>query len=117
MVWLLPRLLTALAVAAVAALIGHLAATVLGLPTTGWAIASALLGLALVAARDALRAGHLMAWLRGAQSADAPRDTGFWGELGYRMERALRCAASRSCSANVSASISSCRRSKRRPTA
>jgi two-component system phosphate regulon sensor histidine kinase PhoR len=90
MVWLLPRLLTALAVAAVAALIGHLAATVLGLPTTGWAIASALLGLALVAARDALRAGHLMAWLRGAQSADAPRDTGFWGELGYRMERALR---------------------------
>ncbi len=83
-------LLTALAVAAVAALIGHLAATVLGLPTTGWAIAGALLGLALVAARDALRAGHLMAWLRGAQSADAPRDTGFWGELGYRIERALR---------------------------
>jgi two-component system phosphate regulon sensor histidine kinase PhoR len=90
MVWLLPRLLTALAVAAVAALIGHLAATVLGLPTTGWAIAGALLGLVLVAARDALRAGHLMAWLRGAQSADAPRDTGLWGELGYRMERALR---------------------------
>jgi len=90
MVWLLPRLLTALAVAALAAFIGHLAATLLGLPTTGWAIAGALLGLVLVAARDALRAGHLMAWLRGAQSADAPRDTGFWGELGYRMERALR---------------------------
>ena len=36
MVWLMPRLLTALAVAAVAALIGHLAATLLRLPTTGW---------------------------------------------------------------------------------
>ena len=90
MIWLLPRLLTALTVAAAAALIGHLAATLLQLPTTGWAIAGALLGLVLVAARDALRAGHLMTWLRGSQSADAPRDTGFWGELGYRMERALR---------------------------
>jgi len=90
MVWLLPRLLTALAVAAVAALIGHLAATLLRLPTTSWMIVGALLGFVLVAARDALRAGHLMTWLRGSQSADAPRDAGFWGELGYRMERALR---------------------------
>ena len=90
MIWLLPRLLTALAVAAVAALVGLLAAAMLRLPTTGWAIAGALLGFVLVAARDALRAGHLMAWLRGAQTANAPRDTGFWGELGYRIERALR---------------------------
>ena len=90
MIWLLPRLLTALAVAAAAALVGHLAAAMLRLPTTGWAIAGGLLGLVLVAARDALRAGHLMAWLRGSQTSDAPRDTGFWGELGYRMERALR---------------------------
>jgi two-component system, OmpR family, phosphate regulon sensor histidine kinase PhoR len=90
MIWLLPRLLTALAVAAVAALICHLAATLLRLPTTGWSIAGGLAGFVLVAARDALRAGHLMAWLRGSQSAEAPRDTGFWGELGYRMERALR---------------------------
>jgi two-component system, OmpR family, phosphate regulon sensor histidine kinase PhoR len=90
MIWLLPRLLTALAVAAAVGLIGHLVATMLRLPTTGWAVAGALLGLALVAGRDALRAGHLMAWLRGSQTADAPRDTGFWGELGYRIERALR---------------------------
>jgi len=90
MIWLLPRLLIALTVAAAAALIGLLAATLLQLPTLGWAIAGALLGLVLVAARDALRAGHLMAWLRGSQSLNAPRDTGFWGELGYRMERALR---------------------------
>jgi two-component system phosphate regulon sensor histidine kinase PhoR len=90
MVWLLPRLLTALAVAAVAALLGLLAAAMLRLPTTAWAISGALLGFVLVAARDALRAGHLMAWLRGSQGVGAPRDAGFWGELGYRMERALR---------------------------
>jgi two-component system phosphate regulon sensor histidine kinase PhoR len=90
MVWLLPRLLTALAVAAAAALLGVLAAAVLRLPTMGWAIAGALLGLVLVATRDALRAGHLMAWLRGSQAANAPRDTGLWGELAYRIERALR---------------------------
>jgi two-component system, OmpR family, phosphate regulon sensor histidine kinase PhoR len=90
MIWLLPRLLSVLALAAVGALLGHLTATLLRLPTTGWAIAGGLLGLVLVAARDALRAGHLMAWLRGSQSGDAPRDTGFWGELAYRIERALR---------------------------
>jgi two-component system phosphate regulon sensor histidine kinase PhoR len=32
----------------------------------------------------------LRAWLRGAQDRPAPRDTGVWGELGYRVERALR---------------------------
>jgi len=90
MIWLLPRLLIAAAAAVALSLLGLLVASMLQLPTTGWAIAGALFGLVLVAARDALRAGHLMAWLRGAQTADAPRDTGFWGELGYRMERALR---------------------------
>jgi two-component system phosphate regulon sensor histidine kinase PhoR len=90
MIWLLPRLLIALAAAAALSLLGLLVASMLRLPTTGWAIAGALLGLVLVAARDALRAGHLMAWLRGSQASNAPRDTGFWGELGYRMERALR---------------------------
>ncbi|HET7526564.1 MAG TPA: phosphate regulon sensor histidine kinase PhoR [Burkholderiaceae bacterium] len=90
MIWLLPRLLIALAVGAAAALLGHLVAAMLHLPSIGWAIAGGLLGLVLVGARDALRAGHLMAWLRGSQNSNAPRDTGFWGELGYRMERALR---------------------------
>ncbi|HSC01025.1 MAG TPA: phosphate regulon sensor histidine kinase PhoR [Burkholderiaceae bacterium] len=75
---------------ALAALVGLLAAMVLRLPTTGWAIAGGLVGLVLVAARDALRAGHLLAWLRGAQASEAPRESGFWGELAYRMERALR---------------------------
>lgn len=57
-------------------------------------VAGALLGsfaaLASFAVRDALRAGELLRWLRGNQAEPAPRDTGLWGELGYRIERALR---------------------------
>ncbi len=33
---------------------------------------------------------ELLAWLRGPRRTGAPRDEGFWGELGYRIERALR---------------------------
>lgn len=44
----------------------------------------------LFAARDAVRAGHLLRWLRGTQTDPAPRDTGLWGELGYRIERSVR---------------------------
>jgi two-component system phosphate regulon sensor histidine kinase PhoR len=31
-----------------------------------------------------------MDWLRGQQQGPAPRDAGFWGEVGYRVERSLR---------------------------
>ena len=50
----------------------------------------ATVGLGLVAAIDAVRAGRLLAWLRGTHEVQAPRDTGFWGEVGYRVERALQ---------------------------
>lgn len=39
---------------------------------------------------DSVRGHRLLSWLRGAQEHPAPRDTGLWGELGYRIERALR---------------------------
>ena len=45
---------------------------------------------AVVVCRRAARAPRCMRWLRGAQDRPAPRDAGFWGELGYRVERALR---------------------------
>ena len=44
----------------------------------------------LHASLEALRGRRLMRWVQGAQNTAAPRDTGFWGELGYRIERALR---------------------------
>lgn len=56
----------------------------------GGALIGSVLGMSVFAARDALRAGRLLRWLRGNQSDAAPRDTGLWGELGYRIERSLR---------------------------
>ena len=37
-----------------------------------------------------MRAGRLLEWLRGSLQGVAPRDPGVWGELAYRIERALR---------------------------
>ena len=37
-----------------------------------------------------MRGLRLMRWLRGSHEDLAPRDTGFWGEIGYRVERSLR---------------------------
>ena len=39
---------------------------------------------------DVVKGARLMRWLREEQATPAPRDKGFWGELGYRIERALR---------------------------
>ena len=54
----------------------------------------ALLGgtaaLGVIAVRDTLRGYRLIEWLRGSQEGPAPRDAGLWGELGYRVERAIR---------------------------
>ena len=49
-----------------------------------------LLAVIALVVRDSLRGQGLMNWLRGPLQTPAPRDTGFWGELGYRTEKALR---------------------------
>jgi two-component system phosphate regulon sensor histidine kinase PhoR len=87
--WLVPRLLTG--VFALAA--GGVAGFLIGAPMHS-PIASVLIGgscaVAVAAVLDTLRGYRLMNWLRGAQEQQAPRDTGFWGELGYRVERSIR---------------------------
>ena len=45
---------------------------------------------AALAVLDTLRGYRLIHWLRGSQENQAPRDTGFWGEIGYRVERSVR---------------------------
>jgi len=45
---------------------------------------------ALAAMLDTARGYRLINWLRGSQEQQAPRDAGFWGELGYRVERSIR---------------------------
>ena len=87
--WLILRAVAiALAVAA-GGLLGHAVGHASELPTF-----SALLGAAIAAALlvvlDGLRGRALMRWLRGPQDGPAPRDTGYWGEVGYRVERAIR---------------------------
>ena len=58
-------------------------------PRWGGVLGGALCIAVLVVA-DAWRGHRLMAWLRGPQADPAPRDAGYWGELGYRIEKALR---------------------------
>lgn len=47
---------------------------------------------------DAWRTQRLVGWISGAMSESAPRGTGPTGELGYRIERALRARDSRTAS-------------------
>jgi len=59
---------------------------------TTWPVTvlGAVLGATLSALVERVHGVRLMKWLRGEQGDAAPRDAGFWGELGYRAERALR---------------------------
>jgi len=82
-----------LAALLLAPLLGAVLGWVLGsfwrVPVWG-AVLGAMGALTLVAIADAMRAAKLLKWLRGSQADPAPRDAGFWGEVGYRIERALR---------------------------
>ncbi|MEY8689312.1 MAG: phosphate regulon sensor histidine kinase PhoR [Leptothrix sp. (in: b-proteobacteria)] len=86
-------------------LMGRLVAAVLGLTAggcMGWLVgrlaaspwwgawSGAVIGLLLVNLRDALRSQALVNWLRGSQEGTAPRSAALWGDLAYRIERALR---------------------------
>jgi two-component system, OmpR family, phosphate regulon sensor histidine kinase PhoR len=83
------RVLKLLLGLAVGAALGWIVGRAIGAVGLGVACGAAA-GVALTASIDALRAERLMNWLRSAQTQPAPRDTGFWGETGYRVEKALR---------------------------
>ncbi|MCE9661551.1 MAG: phosphate regulon sensor histidine kinase PhoR [Burkholderiales bacterium] len=88
MTGLLPRLIAGFLAIALGSVIGLLAGG-----ERGGALGGALggmLGFFMVVLADALRGWRLMRWLRGSLEDTAPRDTGFWGELAYRIERRLR---------------------------
>ena len=85
---LLPRLLAALMALGLGALAGLLLGDRLG--ALIGALMGGLLGFASIVVFDSLRGWRLMRWLRDAHEGTAPRDSGFWGELAYRIERSLR---------------------------
>lgn len=49
-----------------------------------------LSGIGVLAIFDTLRGHRLIAWLKGPQTGEPPRESGLWGEIGYRMQRSIR---------------------------
>src|SRR3982751_485036 len=87
--WLIPRLLATVGAVIAGALLGMTIGSAWQSPAVG-ALFGAAIGALARAFVDAWRAQRFMAWLRGQMEGPAPRDAGFWGELGYRVERAVR---------------------------
>ncbi|MEO6895707.1 MAG: phosphate regulon sensor histidine kinase PhoR [Caldimonas sp.] len=88
MAWLLPRFVAGLLCMGAGAVFGLLMGN--GHSALIGALAMGVVAFAAIVAVDSLRGWRLMRWLRGSQSGTAPRDSGFWGEIGYRVERSLR---------------------------
>jgi len=87
--WFLERVLPLLVALALGAAFGWLLGQFTDTPAL-LATVGAVFGVTLASFRDALRAERLMGWLRGPQADSAPRHTGFWGEVAYRVEREVR---------------------------
>ena len=87
MVGLLPRLGAGI----FAMIAGGVAGAALGdgQHTAFGACLGGLLAFAVIVIVDSARGASLMRWLRGSHNEAAPRDTGFWGEVAYRVERSL----------------------------
>ena len=88
MAWLLPRVLAGLLCLAAGAIVGLVAGSERG--AVVGALLGGLMGFAAIVALDSLRGWRLMRWLRGSRDDTAPRGSGLWGELGYRVEKSLR---------------------------
>lgn len=91
MSWWLKRMLAAVAAALGGAALGRALGESAHAPLLGVVLGS-VAGIALLTVVDALRGRRLMRWLRSTHETPAPRDSGFWGEIGYRVERMLRAS-------------------------
>ncbi len=89
MLWWLARAFAAFVALGLGGAVGFFAGYSVGAPSVGVALGMSA-GMVVALSVDGLGAARLIRWLRGAQDQPAPRDTGLWGELGYRVERALR---------------------------
>ncbi len=87
--WLLTRVLATVVAVLLGAGAGAFIGSLLGGPASG-ATFGAALGAAALVSWDSAHAQALLNWLRSAQLGQPPRQTGYWGELAYRIERGLR---------------------------
>ena len=71
------------------ALLGRLLGSLLGAASAG-TLAGAGVAVLALGLHDAWNAARLAEWLRDVPAGPAPRAAGFWAEIGYRIERALR---------------------------
>jgi two-component system phosphate regulon sensor histidine kinase PhoR len=85
--WLLVRMLLAAVATLLGGWVGFAASE--GSPVIA-ALTGAGCAAAVVSSTDLARGYRLIRWLRGPMDVPAPRDTGLWGELAYRVERSLR---------------------------
>ena len=90
MSWFIPRVLAALAAMALGGLAGLLLGD--GEAAVPGIFVGGALAVASIAIIDRLHGYRLLNWLRRGHEGTAPRNAGFWGELAYRVERALRTA-------------------------
>ena len=86
---LLPRLIAHALLVAVGGWLGYITGRAMDWPALG-AVTGAACGAVVFTLLDAFKALRLIGWLSGQQEKPAPRDKGFWGELGYRIEKAIR---------------------------
>ena len=86
---MLPRILAGVLAMLVGGLVGFLVGREAHAPVLSMLLGGAC-AVGVSAVFDTLRGYRLIHWLRGSQEGQAPRDTGFWGEIGYRMERSIR---------------------------
>jgi len=89
MTWLFPRFLASVLAMVVGGVIGYLSGDQVHAPLIG-ALLGGAVGVGVIALIDTIRGYRLIHWLAGSQEEAAPRDTGFWGEIGYRVERSIR---------------------------
>ncbi|MBX9794624.1 MAG: phosphate regulon sensor histidine kinase PhoR [Burkholderiaceae bacterium] len=87
--WLFPRLLAATLCVLLAGTLGRIIGGFMHWPVLG-TLAGAMVGVFLYTLVDALRGQRFMNWLRQHVGDPAPRNAGFWGEVGYRVERSMR---------------------------
>ena len=87
--WLFPRLLAVTLSVLVVGWVGWLIGVAWRFPLLG-ATVGTVLGAQAYALIDALRGQHFLKWLQSRNAMAPPRDSGFWGEVGYRVDRSTR---------------------------
>jgi two-component system phosphate regulon sensor histidine kinase PhoR len=87
--WILERLATVAVIVVLGGLLGSAVGVAAGWPILG-TLGGALVAAFVAAGLERRRGSRLLDWVRDRSEASAPRDGGYWAELAYRIEKALR---------------------------